>query len=69
MDEYAKMNHLDPKAVREGCRDTFEHDGRIHFNDLQARIDWTFREGYIPHAMSAQSVVDMRFLEALQGLN
>ena len=36
---------------------------------MQARIDWTFSEGYIPHPMSAQSVVDMRFLEELQRLN
>jgi NitT/TauT family transport system substrate-binding protein len=66
MDEFAKSNGLDPKLVRAGCRDSFEHDGRIHLNDMQLVLDWAASQGYIPHPMSAQSLVDTRFLDALQ---
>jgi NitT/TauT family transport system substrate-binding protein len=66
MDEFARSNQLDPKLVRGACRDSFEHDGRIHFTDLQMYIDWAVRQGKIPHPISVQSLVDTRFLDALQ---
>jgi hypothetical protein len=37
-------------------------------NDIQAFMDWAASHGSIPHPMSAQSVVDTRFLDALPGL-
>jgi NitT/TauT family transport system substrate-binding protein len=68
MDEYARSRGLDQKLVRAGCRDAYEHDGRIHLNDIQAFMDWAASHDSIPHPMSAQSVVDTRFLDALPGL-
>jgi NitT/TauT family transport system substrate-binding protein len=67
--EFARSNGLDPKLVQAGCRDAYEHDGKIHLNDIQAFIDWATSHGDITHPMSAQSAVDTRFLEALQGLH
>lgn len=66
MDEFAKSNNLDPKLVRSGCRDSFEHEGQIHFNDLQIAMDWAVSHGYVSRPVSVQSLVDTRFLDALQ---
>jgi len=63
MDELAKSNGLDPKLVRAGCRDAFEHDGRIDFTGLQAFSDWAASHGYIPGPISARSLADTRFLD------
>jgi NitT/TauT family transport system substrate-binding protein len=68
MDEIAKNGGLDPALLRAGCRDAFEHDGRIHLNDIQAFIEWAAGHGEIPRPIQAQSVIDTRFLDALQGM-
>lgn len=68
MDEYAKSNGIDSRLIRAGCRDAYQHDGRIHLNDIQVFIDWAVSHGGIAQPMSAQSVVDTRFLDALQGM-
>ena len=65
MEEFAKASGLDPKVVIGGCRDTFEHEGELHMGDLQTRIDWAYRQGYIPQPIDARSMVDTRFLEEL----
>ena len=69
MDRFAKSNGLDPALVRAGCRDSFEHEGRIHFNDLQIAIDWAVSQGYVSRPMNAQSLVDTRFLDAMQRMS
>ena len=66
MDEFAKSGNLDPKLVRAGCRDSFELNGRIHLEDMQLFLDWCVSQNYIPGPTKAQSVVDTRFLDALQ---
>ncbi len=64
--DFAKAGDLDPQLVRAACRDSFEHDGSIHLNDLQTGIDWAVLHGYIPRPMTAQSLVDTRFLDELR---
>jgi len=66
MDEFAKTNKLDPALVKAACRDSFEHDGRIHFRDMQTYADWAVDQGYIGRPIRAQDLVDTRFLDALQ---
>jgi len=66
MDEYAKNNDLDPRKVRAGCRDSFEHDGRIHFDDIQKYLDWAANHGFLKEPIRAQSLADTRFLETMQ---
>jgi len=66
VDDFARSNGLDPAVVRAGCRDSFEHDGRIRLNDLQTLLDWALSRGYLEHRMDAQSLVDTRFLHAAQ---
>jgi ABC-type nitrate/sulfonate/bicarbonate transport system substrate-binding protein len=68
MDEYAKSNSLDPKIIRGGCRDSFDHDGRTHLTDLQMYADWAASRGYIEHPIDAGSLVDTRFLDAMEGM-
>ncbi len=69
LDQFAKSNGLDPKLLRAGCRDSFEHAGRIHFDDVQMFAEWAASRGEIPRPMSAQSLVDTRFLDAMQRMS
>lgn len=66
MIEYAKNNDLDPEKVRNGCRDSFEHDGRLHFDDMQKYLDWAAGHGFLKEPIRAESLVDTRFLETMQ---
>src|SRR5581483_2026998 len=66
MDQFARDNDLDPKLVKAGCRDSFEPDGRLHLEDIQVYLDWMHKNGYVSGAVSAQSLVDTRYLHALQ---
>lgn len=66
LDDFARSNGMDPKQVRAGCREAYNPYGTIHLNDVQAFIDWAAGHGDIPQRMSAQSVIDTRFLDALQ---
>jgi len=66
MDQFAKTNNLDPQLVRAGCRDSFEHEGRVHLSDMQMYLDWAAANGFADGPISARSLTDMRFLDALQ---
>ena len=69
MDQFAKTHDLDPALVRSGCRDSFEHDGRLHFDDMQVYLDWMKINGYLANPVSARTLVDTRFLEAMQRMS
>jgi NitT/TauT family transport system substrate-binding protein len=69
MDQFAKANDLDPKLVKSGCRDSFEHEGRIRLEDMQMYIDWAKNNGYIPSPVNARNLVDTRFLDAARRLS
>lgn len=66
MDEFAKANDLDPKAVRGGCRGGLLLDGAIRTKDLQFYIDWAARKGFCPAGLKAATCVDGRFLAAVE---
>jgi NitT/TauT family transport system substrate-binding protein len=66
MDEYARLNGLDPKATREACRNTFTPDGSVRLSDLQRFVDWAVRKGYCPKRVGAAQLVDERFLRGVR---
>jgi len=63
-DDYARSNDLDPALIRTGCRDSYQRDGSIRLQDLEQFIAWGVARGDIQNSMSAQSVIDTRFLDA-----
>ncbi len=67
LEEYAKGNNIDPKPLREGCRETFERDGSIHLDDLRRYTGWMAARGMCP-AVDAMACVDTRFLDAAHAL-
>lgn len=69
MDQFAKTNDLDPAQVRSACRDSFEHDGRIHLDDMQIYLDWMKNNGYISGPIGARNLVDTRFLDAVRRMS
>jgi len=69
MDHFAAINNLDPALIRAACRDSFEHEGRLHFDDMKVYLDWMTKNGYLPTTMNPRDLVDTRFLEAEQRMS
>jgi hypothetical protein len=67
LDELARSQGQDPAKVRAGCRDTFDHDGAIHLDHLERFVRWAAAKGFCPKTLEAKSLVDTRFLAAMQG--
>jgi ABC-type nitrate/sulfonate/bicarbonate transport system substrate-binding protein len=68
LEDYAKNSNLDPKLLREGCRGTFERDGRIHLDDMRRYVRWMAEHDLCPADADAATIVDNRFLEAARTL-
>lgn len=64
LEDYAKLNDLDPKLLREACRESFERDGNIHPNDMRRYIEWLAAHDMCPAIADVAALVDTRFLEA-----
>jgi NitT/TauT family transport system substrate-binding protein len=63
-DRLAERDGQDPNLVRQRCRDGQLLDGRIQMGDLQRFIDWSLNQKYIPVPVSAEQIVDRRFLKS-----
>ncbi len=46
------------------CRSYFSAGGAIDLKGLQPQVDWAIRRGYVPAGVTAEMLVDSRFLEA-----
>ena len=66
LDHFAEVNNLDPAQIHAVCRDSFEHEGRLHLGDMKMYLDWCTKNGYLSSTVNPQDLVDTRFLEALQ---
>lgn len=65
-DELAVSNGMDPEEARKACRDTFVPDGRIDLPSIDRFVRWALAKGFCPITISAEQLVDMRFLEQQQ---
>ena len=61
--ELAKTEHLDLPRVPPGCSHMFSPAGEIDRPSLEAYLDWIVREGFADRPVSANDVVDERFLD------
>lgn len=66
-DELAVSNGFDPVAARSACRNNFVVDGRIDLPSLDRFIQWAAAKEYCINPLSAEQLVDMRFLNRLKG--
>jgi NitT/TauT family transport system substrate-binding protein len=64
LEDYAKLNNLDPKLVRQACRASFERDGRIHADDMRRYVAWMATHNLCPSQVDVATLIDTRFLEA-----
>jgi NitT/TauT family transport system substrate-binding protein len=69
MDEFARVNHLDPERTRAACRNFFTPDGSIQVGDLDRFVAWAGKKGYITAPLKAADLVDTRFLAPAQRLS
>lgn len=60
--DYVASNGLD-ESVLKGCRATFSLDGTIDMKSLKTAVDWGIARGFTDAGVSAEALVDRRFLE------
>lgn len=60
--ELAKASGADPESIRTACRETFVPDGAIDRPSIERTVAWTLRKGYCPRAVTAEELVDERFV-------
>ena len=63
MEEYALSNDLDPKIVREACRETCTMDGAIDLGSIQLYADWLKKMKHSTGNLDPEQAVDTRFLD------
>ena len=63
IERLVQRDGLDPKLVRDRCRDGQLVDGHIQLGDLQRFIDWCFEQKMTQGSFRAEQIIDMRFLE------
>jgi len=68
LDDYARKNNLDPRALRASCHATFERDGHIHLDNMRSYIEWMASHDLCPANVDAATIVDNRFLDAAHKL-
>jgi NitT/TauT family transport system substrate-binding protein len=69
MDDFARVNKLDPERTRAVCRDFFTPDGGIQMSDLDRFVSWSGGKGYVAAPLQAADLVDARFLAPAQRLS
>jgi len=69
LEDYAKLNNLDSKLLREACRASFERDGTIHPDDMRRYTAWLAEQGMCPANVDIAAYVDTRFLEAARRMS
>jgi ABC-type nitrate/sulfonate/bicarbonate transport system substrate-binding protein len=68
LEEFARSNGVDPTDARQLCRDTASPTGEFRLQTLQTFIDWSQRKGYCTEAVSAEDLIDPRYLAAAHEL-
>lgn len=58
----ARAARMDPEVVARECRETFAGDGRIDSKSIEMFVDWAVRKGYCDEGVSAEQLVDGRFI-------
>lgn len=69
VEDFARVNRLDPARTRAVCRNFFTENGNIQVADLDRFIAWAAKKGYLKVPMKAADLVDARFLAAAQQLS
>jgi hypothetical protein len=69
MDDFARVNKLDPERTRAVCRDFFTPDGSIQTGELDRFIAWAGKKGYIAAPIKVADLVDTRFLALARRLS
>jgi ABC-type nitrate/sulfonate/bicarbonate transport system substrate-binding protein len=59
----ARAARMDPDIVAGECRDTFVQDGRIDLESIEMFVDWAVGKGYCEEHVSAEWLVDERFID------
>jgi NitT/TauT family transport system substrate-binding protein len=62
VDRIVEKDGLDAKTVHEMCRNGLLVDGQIQLGDLQRFIDWSAGQQLAPTGVTAEQLVDRRFL-------
>ncbi|MBP1625120.1 MAG: tauA [Acidobacteria bacterium] len=65
-DELAISNGMDPEEARKACRNTFVSNGQIDLPSIDHFVQWARAKGFCTDVISAEQLVDMRFLEQQQ---
>jgi NitT/TauT family transport system substrate-binding protein len=65
MSEFARSNGFDAERAQNACRDNEAPDGAIDFESIRLMADWSARKGYSAEPVSAERIVDTRFLDRL----